>query len=204
VIAPGGHRRALVPLRVPGKGRGFTLVEVLVAGGLFVILCIAILGVYRAGLNTEAVTAQRTMLQDSLQYGMKAFDRDIGDASASLATSGSTSVAVLVPVFDNAGAPTAFSDTVTFAASGTAVYQSVAPGVGSSRKAFLNKRLLENVPDPYPSPGLFTYWTRANGALAQVAPADATIVRVTLIQQATYGSRVQKVDLVQDIRLRNR
>ncbi len=197
------RRRALVCLRSPGD-RGFSLVEIMVAGGLFMIMCIAILGVYRVGLNTEAVTAQRTMLQDGLQAGMKAFDRDIGDATASLDTSSSTSVVVQVPVFDGDGAATAFMDTVTFAASGTAIYQSVVPGVGSSRTAFVNKRLLTNIPSPYPSPGLFTYWIRSNGTKVAASPAAATIVSVTLVQQATYGSRAQKVQLTQDIRLRNR
>lgn len=190
--------------RRSGGSRGFSLVEVMVVAGLFAIMTIAIMGVYRIGLNTEAVTAQRTKLQDGLQYGIKAFDRDIAEASASLSASTSGSVTVLIPIYTADGVPTGLTDAVTFAASGSELFQTVVPGPLSSRAAYVDKRLLTNLPSPYPSPGLFSYWQRVGGTLTASTPGDATIVRVTLLQTDQYSGRQQTVELSQDIRMRNR
>jgi type II secretory pathway pseudopilin PulG len=184
--------------------RGFSLIELVVSGALFLILCVAILSVYRAGLTTESVTAQRTVLQDSLQTGMRVLDHDISEASASLVTSTSQSVTVQIPAFNTDGSPNGTYDFVTFAASGTGLYQSVIPGINSARKAYSDKRVINYLPVPYPSPGLFSYWTRVDGNIQQTLPIDATIVRVWLRQSAKYGKRTQNVDLSQDIRMRNR
>ncbi len=188
----------------PKRCRGFSLVELLVATILFSIMTIAVMGVYRVGVGTEAVTAQRTKLQDGLQYVLKALDHEIAEASASLSTSTSKSVAVAIPTFDADGVPTGFSDIVTFSASGSDLYQTVVTGDISNRTAFVNKRLVANLPDPYPTPGLFTFWTRTGGTLSEAPPEEATIVRVTLLQTDTYGGRRQTVRLSQDIRMRNR
>lgn len=192
------------PDSAPRAARGFSLVEILVAASLFAIMTIAIMSVYRVGLNTEATTAQRTKLQDGLQYGIKALDKEIGEASASVSTSTSESVTVLIPIYDTSGVPTGFTDAVTFAASGSELYQTVVPGVASTRSAFVKKRLLTNLPTPYPSPGLFSYWKRVDGSLTSTTPDDATIVRATLFQTDVYAGREQTVQLFQDIRMRNR
>lgn len=191
----------------PSRNRhagGYSLVEIVVAAGLFAIMTIAVMGVYRVALNAESVTAQRTKLQDGLQYGMKAFDKEISEASGSLATSSSVSITVAIPIFDGSGVPTGLTDTVTFTASGSEVYQTVIPGLGSSRPAFVNKRLLQHLPVPYPSPGLFSYWKRENGSLVPKPPQDATIVRVSLYLTDVHSGRRQTVLLSQDIRMRNR
>lgn len=183
---------------------GYSLVEIMVAGTLFAIMTVAVMGVYRVALKAESVTAQRIKLQDGLQYGMKAFDKEISEASGSLSTSSSTSLSLAIPIFDANGVPTGLTDTVRFTASGSEVYQTVIPGLGSNRPAFANKRLLQHLPAPYPSPGLFSYWKREGGSLVPKSPQDATIVRVSLYQTDVYSGRRQTVHLSQDIRMRNR
>lgn len=184
--------------------QGYSLVEILVASALFGIVCLGIISVYRVGLQTESLTAQRSKLQSNLLLGMHAMEKDIADATASLGTSTGNKLDILVPVYNAAGVPVGVNDAITFQASGTALYQTVTPGVGSTRQGYTNKRLIQNMPSPYPTPGLFTYFTRTNGSLGTASAPAATLVRISLFQSAKYGRRTQTVDLVQDIRMRNR
>lgn len=185
---------------------GFTILEVLLACAAFVIVLGAIMLVYELALKTETETGLRTSLQDGLQVGMLNFEQEISNATGAVVPdlSSSQSLTIWEPVYDSSGDLTTDDDEVTFTASGNKLLESVAPGQTSTRSAITDKVLLWNLPDPYPSPGLFTYYTRTNGNMQSTTPDQATVVRADLLETGTYSVNQTTVGLSEDIRMGNR
>lgn len=200
-FARGGLRRA-----APGRKQGFTLVEILAASLAFMLIIGAIMAVYQLALTTEVNTGIRSSLQDGLQEGMLNLEKEIPNATGAVVPDlcSSMSLSLWEPVTDATGDLTGTYDEVSFSASGSDLLESVIPGQGSTRSAISDKILLGNLPAPYPSPGLFAYFTRTGGVMQETVPDQATVVRASLVETGKYGGKTTSVQLSEDIRMGNR
>ncbi len=186
--------------------RAFTLVETLAASLSFLLILGAIMAVYQLAMTTEVSTGVRTSLQDGLQAGMMNLEKEIPNATGAVVPDqcSSMSLSLWEPVTDATGDLTGAYDEVRFSASGSDLLESVVPGLGSTRSAIADKILLGNLPVPYPSPGLFSYFTRAGGVMQESVPDQATVVRTALVETGKYGEKATSVQLSEDIRMGNR
>ncbi len=188
------------------RQQGFTLVEILAASLSFMLIIGAIMAVYQLAMTTEVNTGMRASLQDGLQVGMLNLEKEIPNATGAVVPDlcSSMSLSLWEPVTDATGDLTGSYDEVTFSASGSDLLESVIPGLGSTRSAITDKILLGSLPDPYPSPGLFAYFTRAGGVMQETVPDQATVVRTSLVETGKYDGKDTSVQLSEDIRMGNR
>lgn len=190
------------------KGRtaaGYTMVEVLIATGVFTFVIAAVLGAFSLGMRSMNRYSGHTDTITTSQNVLAHLEKDAISACGVTTVAGypasPSAVALIEPTFDASGSLVASTDVVVYYCRGNQLLRDVIRGAGGSRQPITGQLVVSNATG---SP-LFDYLKDQGGTLVPVgAVTAAEVIRIRLQASGSVVANGAPLLSHVDFRMRNK